>query len=571
MRQKYLIFFRSDGYSEIGLGHLIRSLSIADAINSNYTVDIKFIIRPKSAVTLKQISNSMEFIEINNKEEENESLCVADIVGGEKGDILITDSYQHSIQYYKILRKQMPTVPVIAIDDFGEKADYPVAGIINCGIASYKEYYPANLLKNSAIGPEYFPIRRDLIQKGFPVRKNKKKVKRVLVTMGGSDPQEQTIRIARLLKRVKCFNVIDLLLGPAYGPCLNLEEQIKDDNRFLIHQNPSNIAELMSLADFAITGGGVTCNELLYLGVPVAVMALSDDQEPFVRAVERYRCGILLGRFDLISDQELFDVIKRISSDSFSFQAMADKGKELIDGKGGNRIAEYINDFLDDYHRDKFSISEIIEEYESLSGETEEYKRLKWGSHEGMTNRFHLAIETIKWQEVHSWLDIGSGTGSFLKEAEREHTFELFRGIDLSHSLTNYAESRKYKTKNTNFGCQNFLDPVKEGPFDLVTLIGVLHKCGIPLQKAMNQLAELVKEGGQLFLTTKNRGWKKFNEPNFIPYEGHHWFTVSELNEAISLASFRIVKLEGFEPRIPGKICKPAESHSLFILARRDE
>ena len=157
----FTIFIRTDGHTDIGLGHLMRCLSIAEYITENTRNKTKFIISKKSACDFAQLSDKEVYILDNGKGDKNEALEIVDLVRKEKGHMILTDSYLLSEQFYKVLRSEIPTVPVMVVDDMGEKASFPVTGFINFGLVADKKLYPAELLKYSALGPEYFPLRNE--------------------------------------------------------------------------------------------------------------------------------------------------------------------------------------------------------------------------------------------------------------------------------------------------------------------------------------------------------------------------------------------------------------------------
>lgn len=566
--KKFLIFIRVDGSGDIGLGHLMRCRAIADSLASYPSLEIKFIISSLTERDAATLPEDCVYSLLSSDGNKKEALELGKIMSQQKVDLLITDSYFLSDRFYVTLKAQNPVVPVIAIDDFGEKADMLLSGFISFGLSADRSLYPSNLLKYSAIGPEYFPLRREFLLARSKNGQHGKPVKRVLVTMGGSDPENQTVRIAALLKRLRSLEIIDVLLGPAYTSREEIIKITSDDNRFVLHQSPSDVALIMEKADLAITGGGTTCNELVYLGVPVAVLVLAENQERMAAAVERFGCGRSLGYFRAVSDDSLFQAIKDIINAPSSLAAMSDRGRKIIDGRGGERLAEYINNFMDEYHTDRYKTSDVLVEYESSASLSTEFEKVKWGSENGMLNRFHLAINIINWHEVEKWLDVGSGTGAFLEEVEKHFTMKRFVGLDISPSMTKFAASKVYKTKNCKFICQSFMCDL-EDDFDLVTCIGVLHKCGVSLRKAVARLSELTRPGGQIFATTKNLDWNKFKKAGYEPYPGHHWFRSAEIQNAFMEAGLAIVKMEGFEPRERYVTCSPEESHSLYILARK--
>lgn len=482
-------------------------------------------------------------------------------------DLFLIDSYALEADFYALLRECFRTVPILAIDDFGEKIGYPVTGYISFGLAAKPERFPSAAHKYSAIGAKYFPLRD-----GFAAKSPDETATqpgRVLVTMGGSDPEGQTLRIARVLRNLDAVRWIDILLGPEYGDSAVLEREIAGDCRFKLHSNLPHPGAIMSHASLAVTGGGVTCMELMSLGVPVAVLALADNQLPTCMALKTLGVGHCLGRFDRVTDAKLLTELARLIGAPALLAKMAGKAARLVDGGGGKRLGEFILGFLDAYHADKYSQAEVADEYDESAAAADEYAKVKWGSASGMQNRFAIALHRLRWQRVSSWLDIGSGTGAFLRRAESVHRIDSFVGVDLSWPLIQYALAQTYRTESVIFLQQNFMRPLAEAPFDLVTCIGVLQKSGVPLPKSLARIAELVRPGGQAFITTKNAAWKKFREPGFDPYNGHHWFEPEDLLYAIKWAGLQLTEMRGFDPRSGETSDSTNDYQSLYIIATR--
>lgn len=96
----------------------------------------------------------------------------------------------------------------------------------------------------------------------------------------------------------------------------------------------------------------------------------------------------------------------------------------------------------------------------------------------------------------------------------------------------------------------------------------MLQKCGISLQKALDKMSSLLKDNGVLFFTTKNLDWALFSNPEVVPFEGHHWFRLQQLKDAVAVAGLEIESIVGLLPA-EGKVTSPNEAHSVAIVARK--
>lgn len=216
------------------------------------------------------------------------------------------------------------------------------------------------------------------------------------------------------------------------------------------------------------------------------------------------------------------------------------------------------------------SKQEVIAEYAASSGAGEDHAKAKWGSEASMLNRFRLGLTTIRWDGVRRWLDVGCSVGRFFALAEEEGglRFEQLVGIDITATMIDEARRRSFASP-TDFQVAD-LEEAPCGPrhFDLVTMLGVLQQCGSPPEKALAAAAAPLADGGQIFITTKNLGWRAFSEDGLVPEANHSWFYYSDIEKIIKDLGLTIVDSGGFLPA-EGRRTELSDSHSFFLLARR--
>jgi 2-polyprenyl-3-methyl-5-hydroxy-6-metoxy-1,4-benzoquinol methylase len=215
-------------------------------------------------------------------------------------------------------------------------------------------------------------------------------------------------------------------------------------------------------------------------------------------------------------------------------------------------------------------LDDVRREYETSSIEASDFEKMKWGSHESMVNRFDLARRIVDWPRVARWLDIGCGTGLFFEFMESNgQTFDELVGIDVAPSMIAQANARKLRSP-ANFAVSQAgtPDPAFRGRFQLVTLIGVLQKCGSEPEAFLTQALDCLTDDGQLFLTTKHLGWRAFERDGLTPEPNHSWFDADDLADAVRHAGGAIVTHGGFLPHENQQV-PLADSHTQFILATR--
>jgi len=215
-----------------------------------------------------------------------------------------------------------------------------------------------------------------------------------------------------------------------------------------------------------------------------------------------------------------------------------------------------------------FTREQIAAEYNAQFSSTEqEFDMVKWGSNDGMYNRFRLMESLVDFPSVRNFLDIGCGTGAFIRYLCDRYRFENIVGIDISDKLITYCEEHKADNEHY-FNCDisAFRYSVL---FDAVSLIGVLQKSNVSPKIILKCISALMAPHGVLFFTTKNVSWEKFKEPGFLPESDHMWFRPEELEDYLVESRFRILSKGGFLPR-ENQIVGLNESHSVFYLVEND-
>lgn len=214
---------------------------------------------------------------------------------------------------------------------------------------------------------------------------------------------------------------------------------------------------------------------------------------------------------------------------------------------------------------------DVRREYAASSTAANTYEKMKWGSHESMVNRFHLAHRIVNWDAVHSWLDIGCGTGLMFKVLEDAgHRFDRLAGIDLSPEMIAQARRDSSLASPAEFVVADGeqLPHGFQGAFDLVTMIGVLQKCGTEPRPFLAHALTALRSGGQFFMTTKHIGWRAFREEGLAPEVGHSWFEHEEIVRHLESLGASVRATGGFVPRT-NEVVPIEDAHTIYFLAER--
>lgn len=192
------------------------------------------------------------------------------------------------------------------------------------------------------LGSRYVPLRPEFAKEKIVVGEQ---VKSVFLTTGGTDSYHMITGILERLQRGRADRLEKyVVIGPFYRDYARLEQLSSEDKRLIIYQNIPDIAGIMRKSDIAISAGGTTLAELASCGVPTICFAMADNQLPGTGAYAAD--GIMLYAGDVRDNREavldtIEDFLDRLESRILRRQ-LNDKAKEVIDGKGAQRIAEAI-------------------------------------------------------------------------------------------------------------------------------------------------------------------------------------------------------------------------------------
>lgn len=210
-----------------------------------------------------------------------------------------------------------------------------------------------------------------------------------------------------------------------------------------------------------------------------------------------------------------------------------------------------------------FKKTEILEEYDESSLCEEEFRKVKWGSAASMINRHTLAAEQMPLAKGVKWLDIGCGTGGLQEIGCRMYPGVEAIGIDLNRKLIEFA--RKKNILGATFRVGDFWGN-GGGQFEVISAIGVVQKLNYPLRLFCVYVSKLLKEGGCLYLDTKNRNWSEFSRGRLEPEPIHDWFTESELLTCLKDAGFLVTFISGFLSE-ENAIVPVNQSHTIVVRA----
>lgn len=354
------ICFRVDSSIEIGSGHVMRCLTLAEEFTRNghnvvfmsrlHEGNLCNLMRSKGyeVLTLEKPTKDIvgtlkhaKWLGVTTDEDLKESEQVI-LNSNHKFDWIIIDHYAIDITWERSIRKHIPNVMVI--DDIADRQH-------DCDILLDQNFYQSaesrylNLVPshcNMLLGPKYALLRNEFIEY-YPIKKEHQDIKKILVFYGGSDATDETLKAINAIKNINDLDLhADVVVGGLNSNKALIKEQCEDEN-FTFHYNINYMAKLMHEADFAVCAGGSTTWERYCVGLPAIVTAVAYNQVELCENAHILGVDQYIGLSNEVTVKSIEDKLKTLLMEETHKKRLI--AKEVVDGNGKKRVLDVIRQF----------------------------------------------------------------------------------------------------------------------------------------------------------------------------------------------------------------------------------
>lgn len=376
-----MVVIRADANSKIGMGHVMRCLSVADALLKRGE-EVLFVTAddtPVPLLTKKGVPYCVLHTDYADMEAELPELWEVlrelpqgaespDAALAQKNTSILVDSYYVTEKYLAALKKRITTIYMDDIYAFS----YPVDMLINYNIYGEEMGYEKDAAfadTKLLLGTEYVPLREEF-SAGAGYAQSRKELSAetenvtpaedrlhqtaeqgrtadggILITTGGSDSFNLAGQL--LMEAMKYdalkekeYHVVSGSLNPHIG---ELQALAQKHENIHIHCNVTNMAELMAESEVALSAGGSTLYELCAVGVPVIAFSFAENQERLVQTFVKRGIAQYGGNYRTDGNKMIQNTIAGLETlleDENLRTEYRKKARTLVDGKGAERIAE---------------------------------------------------------------------------------------------------------------------------------------------------------------------------------------------------------------------------------------
>jgi len=333
-----LLVVRADVGPEMGMGHFMRSLAIAQAwIDLGGRADL--VMACGAAVVDGRCEH--EGVALRSLEVEPGSPADAErtisLARSSRASVLLIDGYVFSSDYQE--RVVRAAIRCAVVDDHARLDWYPADVVVDANLVAVEDAYRERTRGRVLAGLRYALLRREF---RTAVRLEPRPGKRrLLITFGGSDVQGLTERALSVLAGDVDVTV---LVGGANPRAAQIARVAASLPRVRVLVDADNVPDVMARADVALSAAGSTCAELAFMGLPAVVVVTAENQRQVAEGFDRLGAVRVLGEEVRWSDVALQRAVSGLLDDPAARAGMSERGRAAVDGLGALRVAEVLRE-----------------------------------------------------------------------------------------------------------------------------------------------------------------------------------------------------------------------------------
>lgn len=346
------VAIRADASSATGSGHIMRCLSLADALAAR-GARIRFACRPLPnhlAQAIATAGHSLATLSLSaptGSEAPQEAWAPDHQIEDAKATItalanfrpdwVVVDHYGLDRSWEQELRPV--TSHLMAIDDLGRLHECDVLLDANFHRNARARYATSAGHTALLLGPAYALLRPEFARARSRVSPRSGPVRRLLVFMGGMDSGNAT---GRVLEAVALLDeprpLLDIVVGAGHPARADIEAYCRARPGSRCHVQTSDMATLLTDTDLAVGAGGSATWERCCMGVPTLALALAENQRILLESAAR--AGLVCAPDEMLLAPSLMATqLQALLHNSALRESLSVAGMALVDGRGVQRVA----------------------------------------------------------------------------------------------------------------------------------------------------------------------------------------------------------------------------------------
>lgn len=335
------LLIRADASIAMGTGHVMRCLALAQAWQDAGGTAIFAVADITAAMRKRLAEEKCEVVDLScHAGSASDAGQTSSLARERHAAWTVVDGYQFQSNYQKAIKDAGSKL--LFLDDYGHSEHYYADLLLDPNLDANESMYAAREpYTRLLLGTKYCLLRREFAawrnwkRQIAPVGRN------LLVTMGGSDPDNVTALVVRALASMQDNNLHCTILDPRDQPGREVREALGSQNKSVNWKNPvRDMSDLIAEADFGILAAGGTLWEFLYMACPVLSFARNRVQERILTDLQSRGMVQYLGNPREVTIQATASAILELAASEEKRARMAHLGRLEVDGGGAERVCD---------------------------------------------------------------------------------------------------------------------------------------------------------------------------------------------------------------------------------------
>jgi UDP-2,4-diacetamido-2,4,6-trideoxy-beta-L-altropyranose hydrolase len=343
------IAFRTDASNQIGTGHFMRCLTLADGLKQR-GAKIRFVSRYLPEYLRSMLMEKGYEVVLHDSAQNNSALDelahanwlkvsqaqdateTIQVLSDETWDWIIVDHYALDARWESMLRQTAKMI--LVIDDIADRQHECDILLDQNAYGNMKSRYellvPEKCIK--LLGPQYSLLRDEFDHTRAKLKNRDGTVNRILIFFGGMDITNETAKALKAIEIAKLPDnvVVDVVVG---GNNKNLEiirNECIGKTNIVFHCQVNNMAELMASADLAFGAGGSATWERCFLGLPTINIVTADNQAEVSEYLHEKNVIYNMGVSDSVTADKLAMALDSLTNDQSLLRRMSENALSLF-------------------------------------------------------------------------------------------------------------------------------------------------------------------------------------------------------------------------------------------------
>ena len=359
-----MVAFRVDASLQIGSGHVMRCLTLADTLleRGHRCVFLSQDLEGARLDAVRSRGHELEVLKGGDEPHGSDESTLAhaawlecswqedaratlEALSHHEATVLVVDHYALDRLWEE--RVASPGLTLVAIDDLADRS-HAVSLLLDQNLGRRETDYDGlvpggcGLLIGPAyalVGARFAELREESLR-----RREVAELKHIMISMGGVDAEDATSAVLECLGTIRSTTIreVSVIMG-RHAPHLDRVRTVASKHSLPVEVavDVTDMAERMTRADLAVGGAGVTAWERCALGLPSIAVVLADNQREGARALNEAGAALV------VSGQSQMAVAFESLSEPGALGEMSRRAAAVVDALGLERAAIAVEELGD--------------------------------------------------------------------------------------------------------------------------------------------------------------------------------------------------------------------------------